>query len=148
LWAWLFPVTYLIHVAEEYFAGGGYSAYLYKLRGVQFSNIRFLVAQTIGVGLIIAGLIIARHLKFTKVMIVILGATVLVNALAHIITSSVYQSYGPGLLSAILIWLPLGAASLIRFYPLVKRPKYWMALAIGIGINIVVTIYTLRGGKF
>jgi len=147
LWAWLFPVTYLIHIAEEYFATGGYSAYLYRLRGVQLSNTRFLVAQTVGVVLIIAAVIIARQLRFTGVMIVILGATVLVNALTHIITSSVDQSYGPGLLSSILIWLPLGVASLIRFYPLVKRRKYWMGLAIGIVINIIVAVFTLRGGK-
>jgi uncharacterized membrane protein HdeD (DUF308 family) len=148
LWAWLFPVTYLIHIAEEYFAKGGYSAYIYRLRGIQLSNTRFLIAQSIGVILIVAAVIIARRLHFSEVMIVILGATVLVNGVTHIITSGADRSYGPGLWSSIFIWLPLGAASLIRFYPLVKHPKYWIALAIGIGINIVVTIFTLQGGKF
>jgi hypothetical protein len=148
LWAWLFPLTYLIHIAEEYFASGGYSAYLYRLGGVHLSNTRFLVAQSVGMVLIVAGVIIARQLRFTEVMIVILGTTVLTNALTHIITSSLDQTYGPGLFSSIVIWLPLGVASLIRFFPLVKRPKYWMALFIGIAINIIVALFTLRGGKF
>jgi len=49
LWSWLFPVTYLLHLAEEYWGGEGYSAYLLKLRGVQLSPTRFLVVQAIGI---------------------------------------------------------------------------------------------------
>jgi hypothetical protein len=146
-WIWLFPVTYLIHIAEEYWVGGGYSAYLYKLRGVHLSNTRFLVSQAIGVVLIVTGVILARKLGFARIMIVILGAVVLTNSLSHMITSTVYSSYGPGLWSAIFIWLPLGVLSLTRSFPTVKRNKYWMALAIGVGINAVIAIFTLRGGR-
>ncbi|MDQ3172961.1 MAG: hypothetical protein M3Q91_04515 [Acidobacteriota bacterium] len=42
-------VTYLLHIAEEYWGGEGYSAYLLKLRGVQLSPTRFLVVQAIGI---------------------------------------------------------------------------------------------------
>ena len=147
LWAWLFPVTYLFHIAEEYWMGGGYSEYLYRLRGVHFSNSRFLVSQAVGVVLIVAGVLIARQLRFLQIMIVILGSIVLVNALSHIITGTAYLSYNPGLLSSLFMWLPLGAATLIRFYPLVKRRKYWMAVAIGFAINVVIAIFTLKGGR-
>lgn len=147
LWSWLFPITYLIHIAEEYWAAGGYSAYLYKLRGVHLSNQRFLVSQAIGVVLIIAGIFIARRLGFSRILIVILGAVVLTNALSHIITSSYYSSYGPGLASAIVIWLPLGVLSITRSFPSVKRGKFWMAVAIGVGINAIIAIFTLRGGQ-
>jgi hypothetical protein len=147
IWAWLFPLTYLFHIAEEYWVAGGYSAYLYKLRGVHLSTTRFLVAQAVGVALITIGVLIARWLKFSQIMIVILGATVLVNSLSHIITSAVYFSYGPGLWSSIFLWFPLGLASLIRFYPHIKRKKYWIALAIGFGINVAISIFTLRGGR-
>ena len=146
-WSWLFPVTYLIHIAEEYFAAGGYSAYLYKLRGVHLSNTRFLVAQSVGLALLIAGIFIARRLGFSRIMIVILGAVVLANALSHIATSTAHSGYGPGLLSSILIWLPLGVVSLTRSFPTVKRRKFWMAVAIGFAINVVIAIFTLRGGQ-
>ena len=147
LWAWLFPVTYLFHIAEEYWMGGGYSAYLYRLRGVHLSNTRFLIAQGVGVILLVAGVLIARRFHFTSVLIVILGAVVLVNSLSHIITSTVYFSYGPGLFSSIFLWLPLGAASLVRFFSVVKRRKYWIAVAIGFGINVAIAIFTLKGGR-
>ena len=147
LWACLFPVTYLIHIAEESWVGGGYSEYLYRLRGVQMSTTRFWVAQSVGLVLLGLGIYIARRLGFVQVLIVILGSVVLVNALTHIGTSVTYWMYGPGLISSVAIWLPLGVASLIRFFPLVKRRKYWIAVAIGIGINLVIMIFTLRGGR-
>ena len=45
LWSWLFPLSYLIHIAEEYWGGEGYPAYLLRLRGVHMSTARFLAAQ-------------------------------------------------------------------------------------------------------
>jgi Protein of unknown function with HXXEE motif len=146
-WAWLFPITYLLHVAEEYFVGGGYSEYLYKLRGVHLSPTRFLVSQAVGFVLMVIGLMLAKRLGFIRIMLVILGGVVMVNGITHTVTSLVHMSYGPGLLSSLLLWLPLGIATLIRFHGAIKPKKYWMAVAIGVGINAVIAIYTLRGGR-
>jgi hypothetical protein len=147
LWAWLFPITYILHIAEEYFLGGGYSEYLYKLRGVHLSETRFLVSQAIGIILMAIGLVIARRLGFLRMMLVILGAVVLVNGITHTATSLTYSAYGPGLLTSLLIWLPLGVATLIRFHGLVKPKKYWIAVLIGIAINGVIAVFTMKGGR-
>jgi hypothetical protein len=146
-WAWLFPITSLMHIAEEYWFGGGYSAYLLRLRGVHLSNTRFLVSQGIGLVLLILGIFIAQRLKFLRIMLVILGSVVLVNALSHIVTSASQLSYGPGLTTSILVWLPLGIATLVRFYGAVAAKKYWVAVGIGISINVVIAIFTMRGGR-
>ena len=34
LLSWLFPLSYLLHIAEEYWGGEGYLAYLLRIRGV------------------------------------------------------------------------------------------------------------------
>lgn len=146
-WSCLFPITYLMHIAEEYWFGGGYSAYLMKLRGVHLSQTRFLVAQSIGLFLVILGILIARRIGFLRIMIVILGATVLTNGITHTATSLSQLSYGPGLITSLLVWLPLGVATLIRFHGEIKPRKYWMAIAIGVAINGIVAIFTLRGGR-
>ncbi len=147
-WAWLFPITYLMHVAEEYWGGVGYSEYLMRLRGVQLSENRFLVAQSVGLILMLAGIFVARRLRFLSMMLVILGATCLANAVSHAITSAAYFAYGPGLLTSLLVWLPLGAATLIRFHGEMRNGRYWTAVLIGVGINIAVGIFTWRGGQF
>ena len=146
-WLWVFPITYLIHVAEEYWGGEGYPAYILRLRGVHMSTTRFVVAQGIGVGLVTIGVILARRFHFPQMMLVILGAIVLVNGITHTVTALSIMSYGPGLWSSIFIWMPLGIFTLLRFREAVSTKKYWIAIAIGVGVNVVVGILTMRGGR-
>ncbi len=63
-WLWVFPITYLIHIAEEYWGGEGYPAYILRLRGVHMSTARFLVAQSVGVVLVTVGVILARRFRY------------------------------------------------------------------------------------
>src|SRR5882672_11722646 len=80
-WSWLFPLSYLIHIAEEYWGGEGYPAYILRLRGVHMSTTRFLVAQGVGVVLVTIGVILARRFNFPQMMLIILGSIVLVNGI-------------------------------------------------------------------
>jgi hypothetical protein len=147
-WSWLFPITYLMHIAEEYWGGEGYPAYLLKLRGVQLSPTRFLIAQSVGFILVMMGIILSQRFNFPNMMLVVLGAVVLINGLTHTITSIRHPSYGPGLITSLLLWIPLGVATLIRFKGSLSDRRYWVSVAIGIGINAVVAVLTLRGGRF
>jgi hypothetical protein len=147
-WLWLFPITYLIHVAEEFWGGEGYSAHLMKTKGVSMSPTRFLAVQAIGTALMAAGIILAKRFRFPNMMVVILGAIVLGNALTHSISASRRQAYEPGLVSAILIWMPLGLFSLIYFRRFVlNQTRFWIAVIVGIGVNVVIGVITMRGGK-
>ncbi len=148
LWSWLFPLSYLVHIAEEYFGGEGYPAYILRLRGVHMSTGRFLAAQSVGFILVTIGVVVARQLKFLPMMLVILGALVAGNAITHTVTALSIMSYGPGLISSIFVWGPLGIATMIRFKRFIDdRRQYWIAIAIGIGINVVIGILTMRGGR-
>jgi hypothetical protein len=118
-WSWLFPLSYLIHIAEEYWGGEGYPAYILRLRGVHMSTGRFLAAQSVGFVLVTIGVLLARRLSIL--------------------------SYGPGLVSSIFVWGPLGIATMIRFKSLIDdQRQYWIAIAIGVGVNVVVGILTMR----
>src|SRR5256885_16709628 len=86
-WLWLFPMTYVVHIAEEYWGGEGYSAYLLRLRGVQLSPARFLAVQAMGLALVVAGVVISRQLKFPEYMRIILGALVLSNVITDTISA-------------------------------------------------------------
>jgi hypothetical protein len=146
-WLWVFPLTYLIHIAEEYWGGEGYPAYILRLRGVHMSTARFLVAQSVGLVLVTIGVILARRLNFPHMMLIILGAIVLVNGITHSVTALSIMRYGPGLWSSIFIWIPVGLFTLIRFRDAISRKQYWTAIAIGVGVNVVVGILTMRGAR-
>lgn len=147
LWSWLFPLTYTIHIGEEFYGGEGYPAYLKRLRGVEMSSTEFLVGQAIGLALIVLGILIARRLSFPRQLLVILGTVVLVNGLSHLVTSSYYREYGPGLISGVLIWIPFGLATLIRFKNSMRSGRYWLYIVIGVAINAAIALISLKGGN-
>jgi len=145
LWSWLFPITYLLHIAEEY--GEGYSAYLLGLRGVQLSPTRFLVIQIIGLALMMVGIILARRLQFPNLLSVILGAMVLVNGLTHTILSLAHREYVPGLITSILLWIPLGIATLVGFRHTARKASYWLCVALGVAINGIIEFVASNAGQ-
>ena len=147
LLSWLMPLTYLIHIAEEYWGGEGYPAYIYRVRGVYLPPSRFLVAQAIGFVLVMAGIILARQFNFPQMMLVILSTTVIGNALTHTYSALPTHGYNPGLLSSLLIWMPMGIFVVIRFRREMSPQRYWLAIAIGVGINVAIGVITMRGGR-
>ncbi len=145
--SWLFPLTYLIHVAEEYWCGEGYPAYILRVRGVHLSNTRFLAAQTLGTLLMAMGILLARRFNFRHMMIIIMASTVLVNGLTHTMTSLSSLTYGPGVLSSALIWIPLSLFCLVLFKKNLSRKRYLTGVAIGLGVNVLVFVITMRGAR-
>ena len=147
-WLWLFVITYVVHIAEEYWGGEGYSAHLLRTKGVYMSPSRFLIVQAIGVVLMIAGVLIARRPRFPNALAIIYGATVLGNAATHIVNALRTLEYEPGLISAIVMWLPLGLFTILYFKRYVLNAKrFWISIAIGFAINLVIAVLTMRGGR-
>ena len=144
---WLFPVTFLVHIAEEYWGGGGFSAYISRTRGVNLPPTRFLILNGLGCVLIVVGIILARRLRFSQWLLVCLGTIVLINGFSHTINSIVTAEYNPGVVSGLLIWIPFGAVVLFRLKKRMRARRYWTALAVGVAIHGVVTLLALTGGN-
>jgi dolichyl-phosphate-mannose--protein O-mannosyl transferase len=145
--SWLFPLTYLIHVAEEIWGSEGYPAYILRVRGVHLTTARFLVAQTLGTVFMSVGILLARRLNFSYLMLIIMASIVLVNGLTHTVTSLSNGGYGPGVLSSALIWIPLSTFCLMRFKKDVSGKRYLIGVAIGLGVNVLVYVITMRGAR-
>lgn len=147
-WLWLFVFTYIVHIAEEFWGGEGYSAYLLRTKGVFMSPSRFLIVQAIGVGLMIVGVLIAKRLRFPNALAIIYAATVLGNAITHMVSSLRSFEYEPGLISSILVWLPLGLFTIMYFrHYVLNARRFWISIAIGVAINVVIGLITMRGGR-
>ena len=147
LWPWLFPFTYLVHMAEEYWGGDGYSAYLSRTKGVDLTSARFLLLTALGLVLMVAGIPLAGMFRFPQLLLVILGTVVLVNGVSHGVSSLFTAKYNPGLISGILIWIPLGVITLVQLRDRMSVARYLTAVAIGVSIQAVVSLISLRGGK-
>ena len=147
IWPWLFPFTYLIHIAEEYGGGEGYSAYLSRTKGVELTAARFLLMTGLGLALMIAGIPLAQMFGFPQLLMVILGTVVLVNGLSHAMSSLIMTSYNPGLISGVLIWIPLGVITLVQLKDRMNAARFLTAVAIGVSIQAIVSLLSLKGGK-
>jgi hypothetical protein len=147
VWSWLFPAIYLAHIAEEFWGGGGYSAYVARTRGVTLSPVRFLVLTGLGWALIVVGIILARKFKFTQWLMVCLSTVVAANGLSHTINSVIRAQYNPGLISGLLIFIPLGMATLVYLKRRMQGRRYFVALLVGIAIQGVVSLLAQSGGR-
>jgi|SRR5580765_4154360 len=145
-WLWFFPVSYVIHAAEEYWGGEGYTAYLYRLRGVHIPKTRFVVLHLLGLAIISASMLIAYLLHYPVFIIVLFGALIFCNGISHTITAIWDRGYGPGLVTSVL-WIPLGALAVYDMFGQISTVRLAIATAIGLAINGGVAFFTMKGGK-
>ena len=143
----LFPVTYLAHIAEEYWGGGGYSSYLMRSHFVELSPARFLVLQSLGMVLMLIGFLISIPLRFPLTMLTIIATVILVNGLVHSARSFFEWDYTPGLVTAVLLWIPLGAISLVNTWNNMRVGRFFFAFAVGCAISLLIEVIAMRGGR-
>jgi hypothetical protein len=146
VWAWLFPFTYLIHVTEEYVAGVALAPSPDKIRGANLTPTQFLVLQGFACLLLVVGMILSRRFNFRPWLLICLATVVLVNGLFHVAGSLRIAGYNPGLVSGVLIWIPLGVMTLVYLKRGMRPNMYWTAITVGILINVVVLVLA-RGGR-
>ncbi|HEX8844338.1 MAG TPA: HXXEE domain-containing protein [Pyrinomonadaceae bacterium] len=137
-WAWLFPLTYLIHVAEEYW--GNFPAWINRIWGIESSVSNFMIWNGAAWALMIVGVALVLKTKSYRWLLVSFGMVVLINATSHTIASLVTASYSPGLISGVLLWVPLGTITMLRASKRVNRRTFRAGIIVGILMHAVVTL--------
>lgn len=137
-WAWLFPVSYLAHIAEEYW--GGFPAWIARFWGVASSDANFLswnggawVMMCVGVALVLVT-------KSYRWLLISFGTVVLINAVSHLLGSVVTWSYSPGLITGLLLYVPLGLVTLRRARRSVNTRTLRAGLIVGVLMHAVVVL--------
>jgi hypothetical protein len=145
LWIWLFPVTYVFHITEEYFAGGGFTKWMAGAGGKSMSDTKFLMLTFLGFALVCIGMLLVRGRRSHWWILITLSTVFLTNVLSHTLYTLLMHSYSPGLLTAWLFWAPLGAYCFFRLSRIFKPKTFWVSVVIGAGIHMVVSILAIRG---
>jgi len=137
----LFPITYAVHIFDEWWAD--FPQYLLRTEGVQLSNTKFLMLQLSGLVLMIIGVVLSRRFGFPNQMLAILTSIVLGNSFIHLARSYLGAQYEPGLLSSVVIWIPLGIYTLFKLWKRMSLSRYLVGTLIGIAICFAVEIIPL-----
>ena len=141
-WGWLFPATYALHVLEEWRGGEGFPAWFARVAGVELAAGEFLLWNAVALLLMSASIVLTLRFKSFGWLLLAYGTAFLLNALSHLSASLYTSSYSPGLVSSLLLWLPLGALALLRFRKTLTRRGRRAGLLVGLLIHCVVLAFT------
>lgn len=146
-WGWLFPATYALHILEELWCGEGFTTWLARVAGVELAATRFLIWNCVALLLMAAGVVLACRFKNLRWLFVAYAVAFLLNAFSHLAAGLYTVSYSPGLVSSLLLWLPLGAWTLLRFRKTLSRRQRRAGLLVGLLMHCAVLALTLFGER-
>jgi hypothetical protein len=86
-----------------------------------------------------------RHLRWLPLACAV---AFLLNALSHLAASLYTISYSPGLVSGLLLWLPLAALALLYSRRTLGRRARRAGLVVGLLMHCSVVLLTLLGERF
>jgi hypothetical protein len=86
------------------------------------------------------GVAVALKTKSYRWLLVSFGTVVLINGLVHAGASVLTRSYSPGLISGLLLFIPLGAITLLRARATVNRRTLRAGIIVGILMHAVVVL--------
>jgi hypothetical protein len=141
-WLWLFPATYLAHILEEAFAGERFHIWIGRIADRRLSFRTFLALN----GLFFAAMVIAiivLQASRAPWLLPALGTLVLVNGVGHLAGTAATRTYSPGLVSGVLLWLPLGLAALLLSWRLLSAITFWYGVAAGFLFSGVVVVLAM-----
>jgi hypothetical protein len=140
--AWLLPVTFAAHIAEEYFAG--FPAWFTRVMGARLTNERFFEVSGLGWVAMAIGVLIATAVRPARIILVALATMVLTNAVLHVGASLVTAGYSPGTVTGALLWIPLGVTLLVKLQREVSHAELAIGIGAGVAIHAMVVLAALR----
>lgn len=135
---WLFPVTYLVHIVEEWF--GGFVAWYAREFGGGLSESAFIVANAAALAGMTLGVALAYKFGAMRWLLVSFGAATFVNGVAHLAAGLATLSYSPGVVSGALLWLPLGFVAVRAGRGGLTRRSFVAGLIVGVLMHAAVIL--------
>ena len=141
---WLFPLTYLFHVAEE--LRGGFPAWVSGFAGISVTPELFLRLNAMFFVGMVAAVFLTRYAPGAGWIAVTLAVSIAANGLLHLAGTILTRSYSPGVVSGVLLWVPLGVFSLRSMRARLSRVAFRLACLGGVGLQMMVFLILLRSG--
>jgi hypothetical protein len=135
---WLFPPAYLAHLAEELWAGPGFPEWFAAIAGASLPLRAFAAINAVAFALLIAGIRVAVKRECAGWIAIAVATIVFLNALLHVAGSVLTGTYSPGLITGVILYLPLGQLLLIRGLHQVEPLRFTRGVIAGVAIHTAV----------
>lgn len=137
--AWFFPLTFLIHIAEEFYAGVGLPIWYSNLFNNNLSTDIFIIINATGFALVVLFALMHSLGIGSKLVLVAFGSLVFVNGLLHLGASILTVSYSPRTISGLFLFIPLGIITFKKVLPQLPRQDKIIGISLGIFIHILAS---------
>ncbi|HEX9667955.1 MAG TPA: HXXEE domain-containing protein [Thermoanaerobaculia bacterium] len=139
-WPLLLPSAYLLHLAEEWWGGEGFASWTARALGRQVSPSRFLLLNGIVWPLFAVLTVMALRKPALAWFPTTFSSIVLVNGVLHALGSLATGSYSPGVVTGVLLYLPLGAYGLVVGRRRLPPRTFALAVLAGILVHVLVAV--------
>ncbi len=137
-WLLLFPATFLVHIAEEYW--GGLPALASELTGVEVPQAAFLGANALFWILMTAAVVLVLRQPSRALLVISLATIIVINVVLHICGALLTARYSPGLVSGVVLWLPLAIVALARGHRAISGRSFRSGVLIGVVAHMLVPL--------
>lgn len=138
LLAWLLVVAYAAHIVEEWV--GGFPEWLAVVAGAPLPGDAFLVMNAVALLVVIAATRAATRNEARGWLAIAVAAVLFVNALLHVLGSAVTGTYSPGLVTGMILYVPLGGLSLLRAWGQAPHGWFWRGVLVGLAAHAAVSL--------
>lgn len=140
LWPVLLPLSYLLHLAEEWWGGEGFAAWTARAVGAPVSTTRFLVLNGIVWPLFTILTVVAIRRSELKWFLTTFGTIVLINATLHVLGTFVSSSYSPGLITGVFLYFPIGGLAVASGRRQLSSTSFGVAVLAGFIAHALVAV--------
>jgi hypothetical protein len=135
---WLFVAAYAIHMAEEWL--GGFPGWVRLVVGSPLPRVAYVIINGVAFVLLVVGLRAAMKSEKYGWVSVAVAVVALVNTAAHAAGAMMTRTYSPGLSSAVVLYIPLGALVMIRAGDQAPPRQFARGIVAGLAIHAVVFV--------
>ncbi len=132
----LLPLAYLLHLAEEWF--GGFSQWTLEVLGQGIDTERFIIVNSLFFVVCVVGSLIAVRIPRLSWLAVIFASLFGLNGVLHFLATLGFAQYAPGVITGLVIYLPLGAYVLIEMKKRLSAPVFNMSIVAGILLHAAI----------
>jgi len=135
---WLFVAAYAIHIAEERFSG--FPSWVARVVSQPMPPGAFIAINAVAMLVMVIGVRAAIRDDANGWIAVTIATIALVNTASHIGGAMLTRGYAPGLISAVVFYVPLGTLTMIRAAD--QAPRH-MARGVITGLVLHAAVFVL-----
>jgi hypothetical protein len=142
---WLLPLSYALHILEEWF--GGFPEWMAVMLGSPLRRSAFIAINAVAFAVMVLATRATTRRESNGWMGIAISTILLVNGVAHVLGSVVTGGYSPGLITGVILYVPLAQLALMRAWGQAERAMFVRGVVTGVGLHALVFVVAYAASR-